>query len=92
MSSLALIAAMAGPVALGASAQERRDDDRGRPAVQIRVYDRHHRDYHNWDDHESRAYVRWETDNRRRHREYARRQRAEQNRYWAWRHNHPDRD
>ena len=61
-------------------------------ALQVRVYDSNHRDYHNWDDREDRAYRRYYTEQHREYRAYdqenARRQRA----YWKWRHNHPDRD
>ncbi len=48
VSGLFLTAALAvsGPIA--AAAQEEH--------IQVRVYDSHHRDYHNWDDREDRAY------------------------------------
>ena len=50
ISALLVAAAIAAPVMVvtGADAQE--------ATVQVRVYDRDHRDYHNWDDHEDRAY------------------------------------
>lgn len=91
-SSLILMAAMVGPVALGATPLNTRpgDDDRDHRAQ--RYYDRRHRDYHEWNEHESRAYVRWETGYHRRHREFVRRRRVEQDRYWSWRHRHPDND
>jgi hypothetical protein len=60
--------------------------------VTVRVYDRNHRDYHNWDDREDRAWGVYLTNNHRRHYEYSKANRREQNRYWAWRHNHRDRD
>jgi hypothetical protein len=46
ISSLLLAAAEAAPTTImaGPTPQE--------AAVQVRVYDRDHRDYHNWDDHE----------------------------------------
>jgi hypothetical protein len=40
--------------------------------VQIRVYDRDHRDYHNWDDREDRAYRGFLTERRGTYREYNR--------------------
>ena len=58
--------------------------------VQIRVYDRHHRDYHNWDDRENHAWGVYLTNNHRRHYEYRRAHRRDQDRYWEWRHNHRD--
>jgi hypothetical protein len=91
-SSFILLVAMAGPIARSAAAiTPSRDDDDNKHRVH-RYYDRKHHDYHEWNEHESRAYERWEAENRRKHREYIRRQRAEQSRYWVWRHNHPDRD
>jgi hypothetical protein len=58
--------------------------------VQIRVYDRHHRDYHNWDDHENHAWGVYLESNHRRHYEYVRAHRRDQDRYWEWRHSHPN--
>src|SRR5271166_6257022 len=52
--------------------------------VQVRVFDRDHRDCHNWDDREDRAY--------RSYREYNRQHDRVQRHYWNWRHSHPDRD
>jgi len=60
--------------------------------VQIRVYDRGHRDYHNWDDHENHRWGVYLATNHRRHYEYARASRREQARYWNYRHRYPDRD
>jgi hypothetical protein len=61
-------------------------------AVQVRVYDRDHRDYHNWDDREDRAYRRYLVERRRSYREYNRQQHKVQKHYWNWRHSHPDHD
>ena len=91
-SSLILMAAMVVPVALGATALSPRHDDDDKDHKVHRYYDRKHRDYHEWNERESRSYARWEAENRRKHREYVRRHRNDQNRYWTWRHSHPDRD
>ena len=61
-------------------------------SVQIRVYDRDHRDYHNWDDREDRSYRRYLAEQRRSYREYNRQHYRVQRHYWKWRHNHPDHD
>jgi len=61
-------------------------------SVQIRVYDRHHRDYHNWDDREDRAYRGYLESQHRSYREYNRQNYRSQDHYWKWRHRHPDRD
>ncbi len=55
-----------------------------------RFYDRGHKDYHEWNDHEDRAWhMYWE----QRHRPYIAWERAnerQRQRYWAWRHEHSD--
>src|SRR4029077_14286440 len=53
LSSLFLAAAIAAPVLVVAEAKAQEH------SVQVRVYDRDHRDYHNWDDREDRAYRRY---------------------------------
>jgi hypothetical protein len=55
-----------------------------------RFYDRGHHDYHEWNDHEDRAWhMYWE----QRHRhfiEWNTASEAERQRYWEWRHRHSD--
>jgi len=84
ISSLFLAAAIVAPalVVAEANAQE----------VQVRIYDRDHRDYHNWDDREDRAYRRYLEARHRTYREYHRQHYRTQRHYWRWRHDHPDRD
>jgi hypothetical protein len=85
VTSLFLTAALAVPVALIAAApvpQESRD--------QKRVYDRQHKDYHNWDDNENRAWGQFQTENHRNSHEFSRANKREQSQYWNWRHAHPD--
>jgi hypothetical protein len=84
--SLLLAAAIAAPTAIMAAPTPQ---DR---SVQIRVYDRDHRDYHNWDDHEDRAYRGYLTEQHRGYREYHRQRAKVQRHYWNWRHDHPDHD
>jgi len=80
--SLALAATFAMPVALLATPA---------PAPQdARYYDRDHKDYHQWDDHERAAWGRFLAENHRKDHEFAKANRREQNEYWAWRHGHPD--
>jgi hypothetical protein len=54
------------------------------------VYDAHHKDYHDFDEHEDRAWrVYWE----RRHHAYIdwdRASAAQRQAYWDWRHDHSD--
>jgi hypothetical protein len=83
-SSLVLASALVAPVGVLAGAAPQ---DAG---VQIRVYDRDHHDYHNWDDREDRAYRNYLAEQRREYRDYNKQHRKEQRHYWTWRHQHPD--
>jgi hypothetical protein len=84
LASLFLTAAIAAPISLMAmpSPQD--------PSVQVRVYDKNHKDYHNWDDNENRAWGAYLTENHRHAHEYAKASKKEQSQYWNWRHAHPD--
>jgi hypothetical protein len=82
--SLFLTAAIAAPISTLAMPAPQ---DAG---VQVRVYDRHHKDYHNWDDNENHAWGQFLVENHRDHHEYAKSNRREQSQYWNWRHAHPD--
>lgn len=84
MSLLLLAAALAAPLALVSAPGPQA------VGVRVRVYDRNHRDYHNWDDREERSYRRYLEEQHRAYRVYARQRRSAQDRYWNWRHSHPD--
>jgi hypothetical protein len=58
--------------------------------VDVRVYDSHHRDYHNWNDHENEAYRRYLAEQHWKYKEYQRQSHRRQEAYWQWRHSHPD--
>jgi hypothetical protein len=60
--------------------------------VQVRVYDKDHKDYHNWDDREDRAYRRFLEERHETYREYNKQEHKMQSDYWKWRHEHPDHD
>ena len=60
--------------------------------IQVRVYDSRHRDYHNWDDHEDRAYRSYMVERHRPYRSYNEQRARDQRNYWKWRHQHPDRE
>jgi hypothetical protein len=83
---LLLAAAVVSPllIATVANAQE--------ATVQVRVYDRNHKDYHNWDDREDRSYRNYLSEQHKDYREYNKQNRKEQDHYWNWRHSHPDHD
>jgi type III secretory pathway component EscR len=82
LGSLLLAAAVLAPTLVVSTAQAQ--------DVNVRVYDRDHHDYHNWDDHENLAYRRYLDENHREYREYNRLNRRDQRAYWNWRHSHPD--
>jgi len=66
LGSLFLVAALAAPVTIMAVPAPQ--DDREHK----RVYDKEHKDYHNWDDNENRAWGPFLTENHRESHEYAR--------------------
>jgi hypothetical protein len=82
IASLLLAAALAAPVAIIAVPVPQE--------VQVRVYDKDHKDYHNWDDNENRAWGRFLTENHRNTHEFKKANKREQSEYWNWRHAHPD--
>jgi hypothetical protein len=89
ISFLFLTAALSAPAAIvtrAASQDEHRDEHHD----QKRVYDRAHKDYHNWDDGEDRYYHQYFTDNHREYRDYSKLNRKDQDAYWNWRHEHGD--
>jgi hypothetical protein len=55
-----------------------------------RYYDREHKDYHEWNEREDRAYRKYLEERRMEYRDWDRRREAEQREYWRWRHEHPD--
>ena len=84
LASLFLTASIATPISIIAmpSPQE--------AGIQVRVYDKNHKDYHNWDNNENHAWGAYLTENHRRPHEYAKANKREQSQYWNWRHAHPD--
>jgi hypothetical protein len=93
VSSMILMGALAAPLSL--IAQDRDDHhDRDDHERHQRIYDRDHKDYHNWNGDEDRVYRQWYTEshNGRGYREYNKLKHKEQNAYWNWRHQHGDHD
>jgi hypothetical protein len=82
IASLFLTAALVAPVAIMVAAPQ--------ASVSVRVYDSGHKDYHNWDDNENRAWGQFLVENHRTTHEYAKSNRKEQSQYWNWRHAHPE--
>ena len=95
-SSFFLTAALAAPSAMSAAT---RPQDNGRQEEQNRdnndrnrVYDRAHKDYHNWGDNEDRSYRLYLGERHREYRPFAETKQRDQSAYWNWRHRHPDSD
>jgi hypothetical protein len=85
IASLFLTAALAVPVSIMAVPVPQ-------ATVQVRVYDKDHKDYHNWDDNENRAWGRFLTENHKKSHEFSKANKKEQSQYWNWRHAHPDKN
>jgi hypothetical protein len=84
LAGLFLSAALLAPLATRTSATPQ--------LVSVRVYDRNHRDYHDWDDRENRSYERYRRDHRGYNVTFTKTNRRQQDNYWRWRHEHPDHD
>lgn len=56
-----------------------------------RMYDRSHKDYHNWNTDEDRAYRQFLSEHHRKYHEFQRMSAKQQREYWKWRHDHGDR-
>jgi hypothetical protein len=84
LSSIFLGAALIAPLAITANAAPQ--------GISVRVYDRNHKDYHNWDDREERSYQTFRGDHPHYNETYKKDKRSQQDEYWTWRHAHPDHD
>ena len=84
ISTMILAAAIATPVTMMAAPGPKDD------GVQVRVYDSGHKDYHNWDDNENKAWGVYLSDNHKKSHEFSKSNKKEQSNYWNWRHSHPD--
>ena len=80
-----ILTAFFASVALTAPVAMRADDHHDK-----RYYDRDAKDYHNWDDHEDRAYRIYLGEQHRQYRELRKVKPAEQKNYFRWRHDHSD--
>src|ERR1700716_1123008 len=83
--ALLLGTALMAPIAVKA-------DDHDRDEHHRRYYDRDHRDWHEWNEREDRAYRPYWQDQNREYREWNKANRREQKEYWRWRHHHGDDD
>jgi len=83
---LFLTVALAAPVAVMAIPVPQEAHD------QNRVYDKDHKDYHEWNDNENRAWQHYLSENHHKSYEFSKANEKQQSQYWNWRHSHPDKD
>ena len=84
--SLFLAVALASPLAIAQQDEQRRADDQRQQQNhnnrntenQSRVYDKDHKDYHNWDDNENRAWGQYLTENHKSSHEFSKANNKEQ--------------
>jgi hypothetical protein len=88
LTGLVVAAALLVPNCLLAQRHDRDDDRRDHPD-QHRYYDKKHKDYHEWNDHEAQAYRMYERDHHGAP-DWDRANERQRNDYWNWRHNHSD--
>ena len=86
LSAFALVAAFGATALIPATASAQDHDRR-----EHRVFDRDHRDYHNWNRDEDRRYRNYLAEQHRRYRAYARLNKKQQREYWKWHHDHDGR-
>ena len=63
----------------------------GACAARVRVYDAPHHDYHRWNGREEASFRVYLNEKHMPYRDFQRLDANEQNDYWNWRHDHPDR-
>jgi hypothetical protein len=86
-SALTVIAALGASALLPATASAQ-DRDHDRQQHERRMYDRTHRDYHNWNGDEDRVYREYLESHHRRYVQFSRMNKKQQRAYWQWRHDH----
>ncbi len=89
LSAFTVIAALVGTALLSADASAKDKDkhkDKHKQKHDARVYDRGHRDYHNWNGDEDRFYRQYLDEHHHPYRAFSRMDRQQQLQYWRWRH------
>lgn len=86
VSAFTVIAALVGTAFLPASALAA--DQKHNQKHESRIYDRAHRDYHNWSGDEDRLYRQYLDEHHRQYRVYSKMNQKQQRAYWQWRHDH----
>jgi hypothetical protein len=87
--ALFVAAALLVPNCMFAQHRDDRDDRRDHPD-EHRYYDKKHKDYHEWNDHEAQAYRVYGQQHRGNYVDWDRANERQRNDYWNWRHSHSD--
>ena len=94
--SLFLTVVLAAPTAINAAAKAkgngRQEENHRDDKDHRKIYDRDHKDYHNWNDNEDRSFRVYLGERHREYRPFAELKVKDQRAYWNWRHSHPDHD
>jgi Ni/Co efflux regulator RcnB len=91
LSVLVLGAAMIGSAALSAQDKDRdRDQHNNGLHKGQRYYDKNGKDWHDWNDNETRAYQKYLQEHRKKEHDFAKAKSRERDDYYKWRHDHPD--
>ncbi len=86
LSIFALMAALSSTALVpGVAFAQDRDDHAQK---ERRVYDREHKDYHNWTKDEDHVYREYLTQQHHKYRDIEKLSKKQQNEYWRWRHDH----
>jgi hypothetical protein len=85
LSSLAIAVALLAPGLVRTAAAQTRAEVKAGP-VTVRVYDRSHKDYHDWNDEEDRNYRAYLTTNHQTYRPIQKLSKSQQTKYWNTRH------
>jgi hypothetical protein len=83
LSAFTVMAALAGSLLAPVAARAQ--------GVELKFYDRSHKDYHQWNGDEDRYYHQYLDTNHRKYREFSKMNKKDQQAYWKWRHDHGDR-
>jgi hypothetical protein len=84
--AMLIAAALVGPTVTIANA--RPQDDRHDDSHDRRIYDREHKDYHNWNNDEDKQWHVYVGTEHKKYHDYDKANRKEQADYWKWRHDH----
>jgi len=91
-----LTTALAAPLSLSAKVvpqDDKKHEDKGKEdKAKGHYYDKNHKDYHDWNDKEESSFHIYLTEQKHPVVEFSTMKAKDQQKYWDWRHDHPDHD